>query len=206
MDTHELVALVAGIAWASGINLYATILFIGLLGYSGTVQLPPMMAPLSDPVVILAAGFMYCTEFIIDKIPGLDSIWDGIHTFIRIPAGALLALSAVTGMDPAVEFSALMLGGTLAASSHGSKTGTRLLLNTSPEPVSNWASSISEDILVIIGLWMAIYYPWIFLAGLIIFLALLIMLLPRLIKLFRKTFLKLRNTISGYQSDKKPSP
>lgn len=149
-------------AWASGINLYATIVILGLLLRQDLISLPESLAILADPVVISAAGFMFVTEFIVDKIPGLDSMWDALHTFIRIPAGAILAMSTVEGYEPAIELAALLIGGTLAASSHLTKSSTRLMLQSSPEPVSNWTASLGEDFIVILGIWTAVQHPWIF--------------------------------------------
>jgi hypothetical protein len=117
-------------------------------------------------------------EFFVDKTPGVDTGWDAIHTFIRIPAGAMLAVGAVGDVSPAAELAALLLGGTLAAGSHALKAGSRVIINTSPEPFSNWAASISEDLLVIGGLWAALHEPWIFFVGLVLFIGLTVWLLP----------------------------
>jgi len=173
-------ALAGGVAWASGINLYAAILMLGLLGASGSLALPPDLHILMNPVVMLAAGFMYCVEFFADKTPGVDSGWDALHTFVRIPAGAVLAAAAVGELDPAVQLAAFIVGGSLAAGTHALKTGSRVLINTSPEPVSNWAASIGEDIMVVAGLWTALAHPVLFLVLLGLFVALLAVVLPRL--------------------------
>lgn len=140
METIDAVALMLGAAWASGINLYAAILMLGWMGGSGHVELPPELHVLSNPAVMLAAGGMYLVEFFADKIPGVDTAWDALHTFIRIPAGALLAAGAAQGLDvgQSGELVALLLGGGVAATSHATKAGTRVLVNTSPEPFSNW--------------------------------------------------------------------
>jgi hypothetical protein len=186
MEAVSIIALSMGAAWASGINLYATIFMLGYMGASGNMDLPPELNLLSNPMVMAAAGIMYCIEFFADKIPGLDSAWDAIHTFIRIPAGAMLAASAVGDVTPAVALTSALLGGTLAAGSHATKAGARLLINTSPEPVTNWTASISEDLLVIGGLWTALHYPVLFIIGLIVFIALMIWLLPRLWRLIKR--------------------
>ncbi|MEX0614318.1 MAG: DUF4126 domain-containing protein, partial [Methylophaga sp.] len=144
MDAVSLIALSMGIAWASGINLYAAVFMLGYLANTGHMVLPADMLVLSDPLVMMAAAVMYCVEFFADKVPGVDTGWDTIHTFIRIPAGAVLAASAVGELSPAAELAAGLLGGTLAAGSHATKAGSRLLINTSPEPFSNWAASIGE--------------------------------------------------------------
>jgi hypothetical protein len=174
------IALSMGVAWASGINLYAAILVLGILGTSGNIALPPNLIILTDPLIITAAGVMYAAEFFADKIPGVDNGWDTIQTFIRIPLGALLAAAAVGEMNPSVTIAAAILGGSLTASTHAAKAGTRVLINTSPEPVTNWITSIGEDIAVIFGLWTALHYPLIFVGFLIVFILLLIWLLPKI--------------------------
>ena len=152
MDTVQIIALTMGTAWASGINLYAAIFMLGYLGSTGNIDLPPDLMVVTDPLVMFAAGLMYCIEFFADKTPGVDSVWDTLHTFIRIPMGAVLAMGAVGDTSAAVELTAFILGGTMAAGSHATKAGSRILINTSPEPVSNWTASIGEDVLVIAGL------------------------------------------------------
>lgn len=188
MDAVSIIALSMGAAWASGINLYATLFMLGYMGMTGNINLPAELQILTNPMVMTAAGFMYCVEFFADKIPGIDSGWDSIHTFIRIPAGAMLASSAVGDVTPAIELTSAILGGALAAGSHTTKAGTRLLINTSPEPVTNWTASISEDLLVIGGLWAALNHPVLFIIGLIAFIALMIWLLPRLWRLIKRLF------------------
>jgi hypothetical protein len=169
-----------GVAWASGINLYAAILVLGILGSTGNMALPPGLMILTDPLIITAAGIMYAIEFFADKIPGIDNGWDTIHTFIRIPLGALLAAAAVGEMNPAVAIAAALLGGGLAASTHATKAGARVLINTSPEPITNWIASLGEDAAVIVGLWTALHYPLVFICFLIVFILLMAWLLPKL--------------------------
>lgn len=182
METIDAVALMLGAAWASGINLYAAILMLGWMGGSGHVELPPELHVLSNPAVMLAAGGMYLVEFFADKIPGVDTAWDALHTFIRIPAGALLAAGAAQGLDvgQSGELVALLLGGGVAATSHATKTGTRVLVNTSPEPFSNWGASLSEDLAVFGGLWAALNHPWLFIVLLVLFLLGTAWLLPKI--------------------------
>jgi hypothetical protein len=182
METIDVIALTLGVAWASGINLYAAILVLGLMGSGGYTQLPESLMVLQDPLVLGAAGIMYFVEFFADKVPGVDTGWDTIHTFIRIPAGAMLAAGAAQGLEinQAAELAAALLGGSLAATSHLTKAGTRLAINTSPEPVSNWTASVTEDLAVIGGLWTALNYPLLFIAFIILFVALAIWLLPRI--------------------------
>jgi hypothetical protein len=182
METIDAVALMLGAAWASGINLYAAILMLGWMGGSGHVELPPELHVLSNPAVMLAAGGMYLVEFFADKIPGVDTAWDALHTFIRIPAGALLAAGAAQGLDvgQSGELVALLLGGGVAATSHATKAGTRVLVNTSPEPFSNWGASLSEDLAVFGGLWAALNHPWLFIVLLVLFLLGTAWLLPKI--------------------------
>lgn len=196
----SMIALSMGVAWASGINLYATVLMLGVLANMGHLTLPPGLEIVADPLVLIAAGFMYCVEFFADKTPGVDTGWDGLHTFIRIPAGAALAAGAVGEMSPAVELAAALTGASLAAGSHALKSGTRVLINTSPEPVSNWTASFSEDLLVIGGLWTALNHPLWFLGGLLLFIALLIWLLPKLWRAIRRVFTTLARFFRGRDS------
>ncbi len=176
----QTIALTMGVAWASGINLYAAVAMLGLGGTLGYVDLPPTLEVVQDPLVILAAGFMYCVEFMADKTPGVDTGWDAIHTFIRIPAGAALAAGAVGDVTPALAIAAGLVGGGVTAATHATKAGSRVLINTSPEPFSNWAASFAEDIAVFAGLWAALQHPVVFLVVLAVFLLLLCWLLPRL--------------------------
>jgi Domain of unknown function (DUF4126) len=174
------IALTMGIAWASGINLYAAVAVLGLAGSAGYVQLPDTLAIVQDPLVIIAACFMYCVEFFADKVPGIDSAWDALHTFIRIPAGAMLAAGALGDVTPALAVAAGIVGGGMTAATHATKAGSRMLINTSPEPFSNWFASITEDVVVFAGLWAALAHPVIFLVLLTLFLLSLWWLLPRI--------------------------
>ena len=176
----RIIALSMGAAWASGINLYATILVLGLLGTSGNMALPPDLQILTSPMVLAAAGIMYMVEFFADKVPAVDTSWDALHTFIRIPAGALLAAGAVGDVNPALALAAGIVGGGIAAGTHAAKSGTRVLVNTSPEPFSNWFVSIGEDVAVIAGLWTALQHPTLFILLLVCFILLMIWLLPKL--------------------------
>jgi len=188
MGVVETIALTMGVAWASGINLYAALFMLGWMGSTGDIALPADLEVLSNPLVMAAAGFMYCVEFFADKIPGVDTGWDTLHTFVRIPAGAMLAAAAVGDVSPAVELAAFIVGGSLATGSHATKAGTRVLINTSPEPFTNWTASVGEDVAVIGGLWMALHNPWLFIAALVIFIILLIWLLPKLWRGIKRVF------------------
>ena len=181
-------ALTMGLAWASGINLYATLLTLGFLANTGNIVLPPNLQIVADPMVMVAAGLMYFIEFFADKVPGVDTGWDTIHTFIRIPAGAMLAAGAVGDLNPVVQLTAAILGGGLAAGTHATKAGTRVLINTSPEPFSNWIASVSEDIAVIGGVWACINHPVLFLIALALFIVLMIWLLPQIWGGVKKVF------------------
>ena len=174
------IALTMGVAWASGINLYAAILVLGSLSATGNIELPPTLHVLSDPIVLTAAGFMFIVEFFADKVPGVDTGWDTIQTFIRIPAGAVLAAGAVGNVSPTVSLAAGILGGGVAAATHATKAGSRILINTSPEPVSNWLASFSEDIAVVLGLWVALHHPVLFIGMSLVFAAAVIWLLPKI--------------------------
>jgi Domain of unknown function (DUF4126) len=190
METIQAVSLTLGVAWAAGINLYAAILVLGYLGSTGSVDLPPDLAILTDPGVMLAAGFMYCVEFFADKVPGVDTGWDVLHTFIRIPAGALLAAGMAQGLNigPAAELIALLIGGGLSATSHFTKAGSRILINTSPEPFTNWTASIAEDLVVVGGLWASLQYPWLFVLGLVLFILIVAWLLPKIWRALKRIF------------------
>ena len=206
----QTIALTMGVAWASGINLYAAILVLGIMGSTGNIALPPDLMILTDPLIISGAGVMYIIEFFADKIPGVDNGWDTVHTFIRIPLGALLAAAAVGDVNPSVAIATALLGGGLAASTHATKAGTRVLINASPEPFTNWFASLGEDVAVIAGLWTALHYPFLFVIFIIFFILLLIWLLQKIWRGVIKIFIMLGNifrpkhklTQNNEQSDK----
>lgn len=164
MDLFAMISLALGAAWASGINLYATVAVLGLLNVFGFIALPQSLEVISDPLVLGVAVVMYVVEFVADKIPGVDSVWDSIHTFIRVPAGALLAAATIADVSEPYQITAALLGGgAVAFGSHATKAGSRALINTSPEPISNWVASFAEDMLVIIGITLAALKPTLFL-------------------------------------------
>jgi hypothetical protein len=173
------VALASLLAWASGVRLYLVVFAIGLGGYLGYIELPPGLEVLRHPWVIGSAGFMLAMEFLVDKVPGLDSLWDSVHTFIRIPAGALLAAGATGDTLSALTVAAGLIGGTITAGTHFTKAGGRALLNTSPEPFTNWAASLTEDALVLAAIWFAFKYPIAFLVALAIFIVFMIWFIPK---------------------------
>jgi hypothetical protein len=188
MDTLQSVALAGGMAWASGIRLYAVVFAAGVLGRLGYVQLPETLRVLENPWLIGIAGILLIVEFLADKIPLVDSIWDSTQTFVRIPAGAVLAALAMGEHDPELMLAAGLLGGTLTAATHAAKAGGRALINTSPEPASNIATSFGEDALVVSGLFAALYHPILFLVLLGLFAVLLIWLVPKLLRGIRLVF------------------
>ena len=176
----SVIALSMGMAWASGINLYAALLTLAVLANTGNIALPEQLQIVADPLVMTAAGVMYVVEFFADKIPGIDTGWDALQSFVRIPAGAILAATAIGDVTPAAHMAAAILGGGLAAATHATKAGSRVLINTSPEPVTNWSASIGEDVAVIGGVWAALNHPFVFLGLLLLFILLMAWLLPRL--------------------------
>jgi hypothetical protein len=176
----EPLSLAAGLSWGSGLRLYLTVLIAGVFGRAGFIHLPDTLSVLQSPWVIGTAAILTLAEFLADKIPAFDSLWDAVHTFIRIPAGAMLAVGALGHADPALMTIAALAGGTLAGASHLTKAGTRALINLSPEPVSNVVTSTAEDGLVFGGLLLALFVPVLFLVLLVGFLVLASWALPRL--------------------------
>lgn len=201
MEVVSIIAATLGVAWASGINLYAAMVMLGWLGSTGQIDLPPGLEILQHPGVMAAAAVMYCVEFFADKVPGIDTGWDALHSFIRIPAGAMLAAGAISPLGPEAEIIGLILGGSLSAGSHFTKAGSRVLINTSPEPVSNWTASIGEDVLVIAGLWTALNHPVLFIVLLIAFIALVIWLAPKIWRGVKKVAAKIRGWFGGRTAD-----
>lgn len=197
LDVLHTVALGALLAWASGIRLYLVMFAIGMAGYFNYMELPKGLEVLKHEWVIGAAGFMLVMEFLADKVPAIDSVWDAIHTFIRIPAGALLAAGATGDSLSALTVAAGILGGTITAGTHFTKAGGRAVINTSPEPVSNWGASFTEDALVMSGIWVALTHPVVFLVLLAIFLLLLAWLIPKVWRGVRTIFEQLRGPPRG---------
>jgi hypothetical protein len=198
----QTVALASLLAWASGIRLYLVIFAVGLAGYLGYLALPDGLKVLEHPWVLWAAGFMVMVEFLADKVPAVDSAWDALHTFIRIPAGALLAAGATGDTLTPLTVAAGLLGGTITAGTHFTKAGGRALINTSPEPFSNWAASLTEDAVVLAGIWFALVYPLVFLVMLVALLVLMVWLLPKLWRGVQQVWRTLRPTPPPSQ----PSP
>jgi hypothetical protein len=153
------IAIATALAWGAGLRAYAVIFAVGLAGAMGWLELPGHLDVLQHPLVIGASGFMTLVEFGADKLPWLDSLWDAVHSFVRIPAGAALAAMVFGDSQTAVMVAAGILGGGLAAAMHTAKAGARAAINLSPEPFSNWGASFTEDALVPLGLWLAVAHP-----------------------------------------------
>ncbi|MDP2820267.1 MAG: DUF4126 domain-containing protein [Polaromonas sp.] len=205
MDTAQLIALAGALGWASGVRLYLVVLLTGLAGFMGWIPLPQGLHLLAHPVVLGASGFMVFVEFFADKIPGLDSLWDVVHTVIRIPAGAALAAGVFGADSGLMALVAALMGGTLAATSHTAKATTRAAINTSPEPFSNVGASLVEDSLVPAGLWLAIAYPLVFVGVLVLVLVLSVWLIRTCWRFLRQLFVRVARIFSG-QPDSGPAP
>jgi hypothetical protein len=196
-DWFSILSLALGSAWTSGINLYATVTVLGLLQKFGAARLPGGLEVLDNWWIIGVAGFLYLVEFVADKVPYVDSVWDVIHTFIRVPAGAIVAYAATVEMDATVTVIATLLGGGLALSSHGMKAAVRATANLSPEPVSNWALSLFEDGLAILGTVLAVVAPVLIAIILIIFLIFFFWFMPKVFRAVRRVTGVTRSFVSG---------
>lgn len=181
-----------GASWTSGINLYASVATLGLLSRFAGLQLPGELGIVTNWWVIGIASALYCVEFFADKVPWIDSTWDLIHTFIRVPAGAVLAAAAFGDFDRSIQAIAVLLGGGLALSSHGTKAATRALLNTSPEPVSNVVASILEDILAVLSITAAVFLPFVLFGIVAIGLLVSYLVLPRILRFFQRVWRSVR--------------
>jgi hypothetical protein len=199
LDAPQLLALAAALGWASGVRLYAAVFLVGAAGFMGWIDLPAGLRVLQHPGVLAASGFMVAIEFFADKIPWIDSIWDTVHTVIRIPAGAALAAGVfgAGGDSHAMAWVAALLGGSLAATSHAAKMTTRAAINTSPEPFSNLAASLFEDGFVVFMLWLSATHPLLFALALVLTIAVSVLLLVVLVKFLRKVMDMLRKFLGG---------
>ena len=205
MGTIEALSLAMGTAWTSGINLYATVAALGIANRLEMIHLPPNLEVLSHPGVIAIACIMYVIEFVADKVPYVDTGWDVLHTFIRVPAGAILAARSLGDMNPALELMALLGGGAIALAAHGTKATARLAINASPEPFSNWVASFTEDITVLGGVWLMFNHPIVMMILVLAFLALIVWLIPKIFRLAKRGFQALRNKMRGIKPDQ-PAP
>ena len=193
----EALSLAMGTAWTSGINLYATVAALGLAGRLEMIQLPENLEVLTNPLVIAVACIMYAIEFFADKVPYIDNGWDVLHTFIRVPAGAILAARSLGDMSPALELAALLAGGSIALAAHGTKATSRLAINASPEPFSNWIASFVEDIVVLGGIWIIFNHPLLMLMLVLVFLVLVGWVVPKIFRSAKQGFAALRNRLRG---------
>lgn len=192
MDWLSTLGMAMGSAWMSGVNLYATVVTLGVLQRFHLVTLPGDLGMVGEWWVIAIAGALYLIEFVADKIPAVDSVWDAIHTFIRVPAGAVLAASAFADFAPSVRIVALLVGGSVALSSHGTKAATRLAANTSPEPVSNVALSLAEDVVTVGSVVLMVFHPVVILVLVLMFLLVAIWLVPRIVRAMRRLLRRAR--------------
>lgn len=192
MGVIETLTLAMGTAWTSGINLYATVAALGLATNAGLIHLPPELQVLGNPVVLGVSCVMYAIEFFTDKVPYVDNGWDVLHTFIRIPAGALLAAGAIGDVSQALELSAFLAGGTIAGAAHATKATARLAVNISPEPISNIVTSVGEDAAVLGGLWLIFQHPLVMLGALVIFAVFAAWFIPTMFSLAKRGFQSLR--------------
>lgn len=201
LDTAQLLAIAAALGWASGLRLYAVVFLTGMAGFLGWVDLPVGLKILQSPVMLVASGLMLFIEFFADKIPGLDSLWDMIHTVVRIPAGAALAASVFGADQASWAMAAALMGGTLAATSHVAKATTRAALNTSPEPFSNIAMSLLGDSMVPVSLWLSWEHPYVFFGVLAVVIVISLVLIWVLAKFLRQ----LARRVSGLFATRQPS-
>ncbi|HEX5021463.1 MAG TPA: DUF4126 domain-containing protein [Candidatus Binatia bacterium] len=205
MGTIEALSLAMGTAWTSGINLYATVAALGIANRMEMIHLPQNLEVLSHPGVIAIACVMYLIEFFADKVPYVDTGWDALHTFIRVPAGAVLAARSLGDMNPALELMALLAGGSVALVAHGTKATVRLAINASPEPFSNWTASIAEDVTVFGSLWLMFNHPIVMMGLVVLFIALVAWLTPKIYRLAKRGFQALRDKMRGTKPDH-PAP
>ena len=198
ISSHPAAPFVLGIvlAWLAGVRVYLTLFGVGLAGYFGWMDLPASIALAQSPVVIGVCGALAIVEFVTDKLPGVDSIWDLLHTLVRIPAGAFLGGIAMPTDGGEASVTGMVLGGTVAALSHGLKSGTRALINTSPEPASNWTASVAEDGLVLAALAVAIAHPWWALALLVLATIAFVVAIVLLYRLIRHVARRVRTAVA----------
>lgn len=197
MEWFSTLSLALGTAWTSGINLYATVTVLGLLQKFGATKLPGGLDALDNWWIIGVAGSLYAVEFFADKIPYVDSVWDVVHTFIRVPAGAIVAYAATNQMDEGVGIVATLLGGGLAFSSHGTKAAIRAGANLSPEPVSNWVLSLTEDVIAFVGAIAAVFAPILIAIVLVVFMIFFVWFFPKVVRAFRRIFSAVQSIFAG---------
>ena len=196
-DWISTVATAMGTAWLSGINLYATVFTLGILQRFQWVKLPGELSALSNRWIIGVAGAMYLVEFVADKIPAVDTAWDAVHTFIRIPAGAIMAATAFADFDPTVKMAAMLVGGSLALGSHGAKAATRLAANTSPEPFSNIGLSLVEDVFTVGSTIMMAFYPVLILIVIVVFVIVALWVVPKIVRALRRMIARVKSLFAA---------
>lgn len=197
MEWFSTLSLALGSAWTSGINLYATVSVLGLLQRLGGVKLPGGLDVLDSWWIIGVAGGLYIIEFFADKIPYVDSVWDVVHTFIRVPAGVIVAYAAVSDMGSEIAIPAALIGGGFAFASHGTKAAVRMGANLSPEPVSNWVLSLVEDAIAFIGTLLAVFAPIIIAIVLILFAVLFLWFFPKIVRGIKRLMSGVRSLVRG---------
>ncbi len=188
MDTLSQLSILLGSSWISGLNTYATVGFLGLFGRVGWLDLPEGLHPLMHPAVFGIALVLYIVEFVADKIPAFDTVWDGIQTFIRIPAGAVLAYGSVGEVGPELKVLAILIGGGMAFSAHATKSSLRATVNVSPEPFSNWLLSLGQDVILFLSIWFMFKHPHLMLAILAVFLVFFIWFIPKIWRTLKWTW------------------
>lgn len=203
MDWFSTLSLALGTAWTSGINLYATVAVLGGLQKLAGIELPGGLNVLDNWAIIGVAGGLYIVEFFADKIPYVDTVWDVLHTFIRVPAGVVVAYAATNELDSSISIPAALIGGGLTLASHGTKSALRVGANLSPEPVSNWSLSIVEDIIAFAGTFLAVFAPLIIFGVLVIFVAAFFWFFPKIFRAIRRMLKAIRAYFAGepYNAD-----
>jgi hypothetical protein len=197
MEWFSTLSLALGTAWTSGINLYATVTVLGMLQKFGATKLPLGLTVLDNWWIIGIAGFLFAVEFFADKIPYVDSVWDVVHTFIRIPAGAIMAYAATNELDPTVSTVATLFGGGLALGSHGTKSALRATANLSPEPFSNWILSLVEDAIAIVGSLLAVFAPILIAIVLVVFVIIFGWFAPKIFRAMRRLYNAIKSLFAG---------
>jgi hypothetical protein len=197
MNIIQVLGLAMGAAWTAGINLYATVAVLGLLAHYKLAFLPGGLHVLDNWIIIGVALFLYAVEFVADKVPYVDTVWDAVHTFIRVPAGAVLAAAATADINTEVQIIAFLVGGGLALSTHGTKASVRAGANLSPEPFSNWVLSLVEDVIAIAAAIVAMLNPVVILVVIAIFLLIFAWILPKVVRRLRRMLTVLRAFLGG---------
>jgi len=192
--------LVVPLAFASGLNLYATVAVLGLSSHYGLVTLPEQFRVFDNPIIITAALAMYLVEFVADKVPWFDSMWDAVHTVVRPLGGALVAVTALGDASPAANALVALLGGSIAMTTHLTKAGTRAAANTTPEPFSNWALSLGEDVLAVGLSYVALQHPIVALAVAVLLLAVIVFFASMIVRIVRRRFRRMREAYSSSES------